>query len=214
MKAMRTRVMMKCRKAPGYIAALIIALMVFGDASAKTPSRVKDPELVKVELLDLELLDQDGRKVKFRSEVIGDRIVVINTFYTACTTVCPALIYIFVELQDLLGEYLGREVVLVSLSVDPRTDTPLRLKEFARKQKAKPGWVFLTGDRDNLSRVLLGLDAYSLKIDEHPVMTIIGDNKTGWKRFYGFAGPRQLMKHIAALIEERKSAALQQKGRS
>ena len=64
-----------------------------------------------VELLDRTLVDQDGREVKFVSDVIGDKIVVMDFVYTTCTTVCPVLTALFGQVQGQLGERLGEEVV-------------------------------------------------------------------------------------------------------
>ncbi len=151
---------------------------------------------VKVELHDVELIDQDGGRVRFRSDVIGDRAAVVIPFYTTCTTSFPILIFVLTRLQDMLGERLGREVVLVSVTVDPRTDIPVRLKAYAKKQKARPGWVFLSGDRNSLGQVLLGVGVlFSSNLEEHnhiPV-TMVGSSWCEWRRFHGFPTPEQLL---------------------
>ena len=154
---------------------------------------------VQVVLHDLDLVDQDGKRVKFRSDVIGDRVAVVIPFYTACTTSYPILIFMLTRLQALLGDHLGKDVVLVSVSVDPSTDTPPRLKAYARRQKAKPGWVFLSGDGNNLGQVLWGAGLlYSSNIEEHnhiPV-TLVGSAGSEWKRFHGFPSPEQVMAQV------------------
>ncbi len=102
-------------------------------------------ETTKVDLLDHTLVDQHGKDVKFVSDVIGDRIVVMDFIYTSCTTVCPVISAVFGQVQTKLGDELGDEVVLVSVSVDPARDTPQRLKAYAATHKAQPGWIWLTG---------------------------------------------------------------------
>src|SRR4030067_2344974 len=62
---------------------------------------------IKVKLYDLELLDQDGRKGRFASDVVGDRIVVIDTFFTTCGLICPILSAIYADLPDPPGGRLG-----------------------------------------------------------------------------------------------------------
>jgi protein SCO1/2 len=164
-------------------------------------------ELVGVTLHDLELIDQDGAHVKFRSDIIGDRVAVVIPFYTTCTTSYPILIFMFTRLQEMLGEQLGRDVVLVSVSVDPKTDIPVRLKAFSRRQKAKPGWVFLSGDRYNLGQVLLGVGVlFSPNIDDHnhiPI-TLVGRAESDWRRFHGFPSPEQIMAEISKSLSGRK----------
>jgi protein SCO1/2 len=95
--------------------------------------------------------------------------------------------------------------VLVSISVDPRTDIPVRLKAFANRQKAKPGWIFLTGDMNSLSSVLAGIGiryivGQSLDEHDHVPLTLVGDSKGEWKRFYGYPPPEVLLAQINSVI--------------
>lgn len=159
---------------------------------------------VQVKLVDLPLLDQDGKTVRFRNDVVGDRIVVIDTFFTTCGLICPILGAIFMELQELAGGRLGRDVALVSISVDPLTDIPPRLKKYSEQWEARPGWIFLTGGKSNVDQVLAGLGLYAANFADHPSSILVGDGKTGeWTRFYGFATPEQLMERIRELTVKR-----------
>jgi protein SCO1/2 len=161
--------------------------------------RAASTEAVDVKLQDLELVDQDGNRVNFKTDVIGDRVAVIIPFYTTCTTAFPILIFMFTRLQDMLGERLNNKVVLVSVTVDLRTDIPVRLKAFARRQKARPGWVFLTGERNNLGQVLVDVGVlHSPNIDEHNHIpnTLVGSAGSEWRRFYGFSSPDQILAEI------------------
>lgn len=161
-----------------------------------------------VKLLDLELLDQDGKKVRFRSDVIRDRIAIINVIYTSCPLVCPILSAIHAELQDTLKERLGKDVVLVSVSVDPVTDIPPRLKEYASRYNARPGWVFLTGEKQSVDAVLKGLGAYNPDFTQHPTMVLVGDGKNGgWTRFFGFPTPDQVMARVGELTGAAEAAS-------
>ena len=167
---------------------------------------------VDVELHDLELWDQDGATVRFKADVIGDRVAAIIPFYTNCTTAYPILIFVFTRLQDLLGQHLGKDVVLVSVSVDPRTDIPARLKAFAAKKKAKPGWVFVSGEHSSLGKVLDGIGVQYLvgqSLDErsHIPLTLVGDPRGEWKRFYGYPSPEVLLEEIKRVLSARESGA-------
>ena len=160
-----------------------------------------------IELKDLPLVDQDGQEVKFVSDVIGDRIVVMDFVYTSCTTVCPVLSALFAQLQERLGGELGREVALVSVSVDPTRDTPQRLKAYATMHQARPGWVWLTGPKRRMDEVLDGLGAYSPNFADHPSMVLIGDGRSGeWTRLFGFPSPDRLMEQVNALQAARRHA--------
>jgi len=163
-----------------------------------------DPHLnIDVQLHDLELVTQNRKRVKFKSDVIADKLVAITFIYTSCTTVCPVYNAIFTQLQDLLGERLGQDVILITMTLDPARDVPRRMKKEAKKFRAKPGWVYLTGKKRNVDQVLRGLDAYFADFTQHPPMAIVGDGQSGtWKRFNGFPQAGQLL----AMIDELKAA--------
>lgn len=157
------------------------------------------PAAVRVQLYDLPLLDQDGKQLRFKSDVIGDKLVAITFTYTTCTTICPILDSIFVKLQDKLPGRLGKDIFLVTVSIDPVNDIPPRLKSYAGKLKAKHGWSFMTGNKVNVDKVLTGLDMFSADILNHTPSILVGDGKSGvWRRFYGFPSSDKL---LAALNE-------------
>jgi protein SCO1/2 len=163
---------------------------------------------VQVKLHDLELWDQDGAKVRFRSDLIGDRVAVIVPFYTRCTTAYPILIFTFSKLQERLGDRLGKDVVLVSISVDPKTDIPVRLKAFARKQKARPGWTFVSGTLDNLAKVVTGIGVQYIvgqSLDEHNhiPLTLVGSADGEWKRLHGYPSPDMLKRQVEEALAAR-----------
>jgi protein SCO1/2 len=161
---------------------------------------------VQVKLEDLPLLDQDGKTVRFRADAVGGRIAVIDTIFTTCGLICPILGAIFADLQEQLGDRLGKDVALVSITVDPQTDIPPRLKKYSEQWEARPGWTFLTGGKPNVDKVLAGLGMYAPDFTDHPTAILVGDGKSGeWTRFYGFATPEQLMERVRELTEKRKS---------
>ena len=162
----------------------------------------------EVDLLDLTLVNQHGKEVKFVSDVIGDNIVVMDFVYTSCTTVCPVLSAVFGQVQNKLGDQLGKDVTLVSVSVDPVRDTPQRLKAYAAKHDAEPGWIWLTGPKTTMDEVLDGLGAYSPNFENHPAMVLVGDGRTGeWSRFFGFPSPDRLVEQVNTLQAARAVAA-------
>ena len=165
-------------------------------------------ESTKVDLLDRTLVDQHGNEVKFVSDVIGDRIVVMDFVYTTCTTVCPVISAVFGQLQKRLGDTLGDDVLLVSVSVDPVRDTPQRLKAYAKKFNAQPGWIWLTGAKRTMDDVLDGLGAYTPNFEDHPAMVLVGDGQNGqWSRFYGFPNPDRIMEQVNAIRAARNAVS-------
>lgn len=189
-----------------------ILMLVLSCDGARAADPSTEAKNVVVELSDLELWDQDGKSLRFKSDVVGDRVAAIVPFYTNCTTAYPILIFVFGKLQELLGEQLGKEVVLISVSVDPRTDIPVRLKAFATRKKAKPGWEFVSGERSNLAKVLEGIGVQYIvgqSLDEHNhiPLTMVGDPRGTWKRFYGYPSPEVLFEEIKRLLASRGELA-------
>jgi protein SCO1 len=158
---------------------------------------------VQVTLADEILIDQDGRSQAFASETVGQRIVAITFIYTSCTTICPIMSAVFAAVQDQLDGELGEELRLISLSVDPVTDSPPRLLRYARSFAAGPGWSFLTGERPRVARVLSALGTSTANPAEHPPVVLVGDGVANrWYRLYGFPAAEEivaLLRQLAAL---------------
>ena len=165
-------------------------------------SRVRSP--AEKYFSDVELLDQDGQKVRFYTDVLKNKVVVINTFFTTCTNICPPMNRNFEKIQEALGDRLGKDAFLISITVDPQTDTPTRLKEYSRRFHARPGWMFLTGSKENVDWALYKLGQYVETKDDHTNIFIIGNEPKGlWKKAFGLARSEELIKIVEDVINDR-----------
>lgn len=175
-----------------------------GEQSAQGAARdavVRLPEIV--------LLDQYGRPIWLASELVGERIVVADFIYTTCTTVCPVASAMMSEVQRLLGDRVGRDVHLVSFTVDPKRDTPARLLAYSRKHDAGPGWFWITGSPDRIARALKGFGTWTPNFEDHPAVTMVGDGRSGrWTRFYGFTDPQTIVAAVNDLFAARAGASI------
>jgi protein SCO1/2 len=199
------------------VGALALMIAITGTAFADEDPHARHRAMAKqsadrasesadIDLRDRTLIDQDGQEVRFVSDVIGDRIVVMDFVYTTCTTICPVLSALFTQVQGKLGDQLDGDVVMVSVSVDPVRDTPQRLRAYAAKHRAGDGWVWLTGAKPTVDDVLTGVGAYSANFEEHPPMVLVGDGRTGeWQRLFGFPNPERIMKLVNELQERRRA---------
>ena len=148
---------------------------------------------------DVELIDQNGKKLRFYSDVLKGKTVVVNALFTTCANVCPPMSRNFERIQEALGDRVGKDVSLVSITVDPVNDTPEKLKEYAQKFHARPGWSFLTGKKENVDWALYKLGQYVQEKSQHKTIVIIGNEGTGlWKKAFGLASVEDLIK----LVEE------------
>ena len=146
---------------------------------------------------DTRVLDQDGRELKFYTDLVRGKTVAVNFIFTTCTTICPPLGATFRRVQQELGERAGRDVHLISVSVDPANDTPERLKAWGAKFKAAPGWTFVTGAKPDIDELLRALAASTARPEDHsPTILIINDQKNIFTRTYGLARPSQIIKVI------------------
>jgi protein SCO1/2 len=146
---------------------------------------------------DTTVYDQNGRQLKFYTDLVKGKTVAINFIFTTCAGVCPTLAATFRRVQQGLGERMGRDIELISISVDPTTDVPERLKSFSEKFKAGPGWTFVTGSKPEIDRLLEALGGYvSDKNDHTPLLLIGNDTARFWTRAYGLAPPSRLISLI------------------
>jgi len=150
---------------------------------------------------DIKVVDQNGKPRHFYGDLVRGKVVVMNFVYTTCTTICPPLGATFGKLQKNLGERLGKDVFLVSVSVDPVTDTPERMRAWGVQFKAKPGWTLVTGDKAELDRLLrvLGVDAAS-PASHSAMVLIVNDRAVLWKRVYGLGSTAALMNNIEQMM--------------
>jgi protein SCO1/2 len=169
---------------------------------SNAPARVQSP--AEKYFSDVELINQDGQKMRFYSDVLKDKVVVINTFFTTCTGVCPPISRNLERVQEALGDRLGKDAFLISMSVDPETDTPSRLKEYSSRFHARPGWIFLTGKKENVDWALYKLGQYVETKDGHTNIIIIGNEPKGlWKKAFGLAKADELIKMVEDVISDR-----------
>lgn len=157
-------------------------------------SHGKKPVKPKMVIPDVAVLDQHGNALHFYTDLIKDKTVAINFIFTNCTTICPPLAATFARLQKEMGDKIGKDVHLISISVDPVTDTPERLKAWGAKFKAGPGWTFVTGEKQEMDKLLNALGAAVSKREDHtPAMIIGNDSKGVWTRTYGLAKINQII---------------------
>jgi protein SCO1 len=144
------------------------------------------------------LTDQDGHRVRLYEDLMKGRTIVLNSFFASCSASCPVMGRAYVALQERFAGRLGKELTLVSITVDPENDTPAKLKEYAAKQHAKPGWVLLTGSKAEVEGALRKIGQYVESRDAHFNIMIVGNEPTGlWKKAFALAKPEE----IAAIVE-------------
>jgi protein SCO1/2 len=156
---------------------------------------------------DVVLVNQNGEKMRFYSDLIKGKVVIINSFFGTCQGSCLPMNRNLAKLQEALGDRVGKDVLMISISVDSMMDTPARLKDYAAKLNARPGWYFLTGDKANVDFALKKLGAYVEDKNDHLNIIYIGNEPTGlWKKAFGLAAAGDLVKVVESVIDDKKPA--------
>jgi protein SCO1/2 len=196
------------RKTSKAIALCFASMLVFVSVSRALADTPQTPSRSDIRLADVQLADRDGRAIDFAKEAIGDRIVAIDFIYTNCRTLCPFQSATFKLLQDRLVDRLGRDVWLISLSLDPSSDTPKRLKDFSDNFDPAPGWLWLTGRRQAMDSVLQGLGVSASDFKEHAPLILVGDAKFGrWTQLNALPAAAQIEKEINRLWAARHATS-------
>ena len=170
----------------GFLGIVLLAgVAVPGDIGAQTSQtqtkRVKTPRerLAEKSFPNVTLTTHEGKKVKFYDDLLKDKIVLINFMYVKCEGTCPGTTANLVRVQQLLGERVGKDIFMYSITLKPEEDTPKVLADYAKAYKVKPGWQFLTGNPKDIEllRQKLGF------IDRDPVRDANKSNHIGMLRW-------------------------------
>jgi protein SCO1 len=140
---------------------------------------------------DAPMLNRDGQRVRLLSDVWRERVALVSFVFTSCSSFCGLQSAMLAQLQTRLAARLGRELVLISITLDPLSDDPRRMAEFSRPFEPGPHWWWLTGEARQVFRVLDALGADRGAPADHSPFLLVGTPKAP-KRLVGFPSMSQL----------------------
>ena len=176
-------------------------LFIFGAANAH--AQEAQPSAAEKYFTDTVLVNQNGEKMRLYSDLLKGKTVIINSFFATCQGSCLPMSHNLAKVQDALGDRLGKDAVIISISVDPTVDTPPALKAYAKKLNARPGWYFMTGDKQNVDFALKKLGQFVDDKQDHLNIFIIGNERTGlWKKAFGLAPVEELVKVVDSVLND------------
>jgi len=183
----------------------LLVLVLAGAASAQQPATPAGIENAAAKYFtDIELVNQNGEKMRFYSDLLQGKTVIIDSFFATCQGSCLPMTRNLEKVQEALGDRLGKDARIISISVDPAVDTPAALKEFSKKFHARPGWYFLTGSKENVEFVLKKLGQFVEDKNDHYNIFIIGNERTGlWKKAFGLAKAEEIVKVVDSVIDDK-----------
>lgn len=185
------------------IAALVLSPTLFA-SSVSDADRLAAEEKARNYFTNLEVIDQDGRKLRFYDDVLRDKVVAINFIFTNCQGACPLMTRHLTLVRDSLGAEIGKDIHFVSISVDPVRDTPAAMKEFAQTHDAdQAGWRFLTGNPEYLEAIVAKLGQYTEELEAHSTLLIAANVRTAhWTKIAPNVPPDGVVQRLRLLIEE------------
>jgi protein SCO1/2 len=155
---------------------------------------------------NVELINQDGQKVRFYDDLVKGKVFAINFIYTHCTDSCPLETAAMRKIYHELGDRMGRDVFFYTVSIDAKRDDPAALKAYAQRYKTGPGWSFLTGREEDVTQIRQKLGMYrkggtgEVDLSGHSTVILMGSEKLGqWVKRSPFEEPRAL----ARILRER-----------
>lgn len=167
-------------------------------ADAPAPARCDENE--REWFTDTELVDQTGRTVRFYSDVLSDRTVIANFIFTSCQDACPLTTARLLAVSQGVRDHAGRPVRLVSISVDPETDTPPVLTTFAKRMGEAEDWMLLTGERAAIDRVVSRLGQKLNVREDHTVLLLAGNvSARRWAKVTPMETPEEVTARLKAL---------------
>ena len=162
------------------------------------------------------LLTQDGEKVAFYDDLIKDKVVAINFIYTQCADSCPLETAKMRQVYNALGDRVGKDVFMYSISIDPKRDTPDVLKAYKKKFRIDARWTFLTGATEDIELIRKKLGVYieeiqgeNGEIGDHNVTLMIGNEATGrWMKRSPFENPKLLATLLGQSLQAKRQHAI------
>jgi protein SCO1 len=185
------------------LGALLAGLLALALA---LPARAAGDDAMAHYFTNTEVVDQDGKVHRFYDDLIRGKKVLINFAFAHCTTACSPVTLNLARVQRQLGEHVGRDVQMLTLTVDPVNDTPEALRKFTKKMNVGPGWKFLTGSPESVHALLRRLGGYTDKPENHNTILIIGNAATGtWLKTASMNPPEQITHAVLHLDDDEAS---------
>ena len=175
-----------------------------GTSEEVDATEVASEEKARRFFTDLEVVDQNGERLRFYTDVIKDKVVLINFLFTSCEDACPMVAQKLNQTRQAMVSSIRDDVWFVSVSVDANNDTPEAMKEFLRKQGADESrWLFLSGDKKNMDTIIYKLGQYTREITAHSTMMLAGNARTRhWTRVLPMTPPGSIAQQLRELIDE------------
>ena len=183
---------------------LCVVISALMSIAIRRPARAGDLKVEMqprtVRLLDRRLVTAHGAELRFLSGLISKQPILLSFTFTGCVQLCPPGDVVMDLVAQRLEQSGARRVKLVTLTLDPLTDTPERLRR-ERADLMHPERIFLSGAPDDVWSVLDGLGIQPGPNQDHEIQFLfIG---TGGRNVRAIAGLPEPDALVDALSEAR-----------
>ena len=153
-------------------------------AETPAPAAAVHPEEARARayFTDLPVVTHDGQRLRFYSDVLKDRVVGITFFFVDCEGMCPLVNQKLAAVQQFLGDRFGKDLFLITISIDPEQDTPAALTEYRKQFDAQDGWLFLTGEKAHIDTITRRLGQVYPKETHSPLIILGNVNRAHWRK--------------------------------
>jgi protein SCO1 len=185
-------------KAIFWLAVVLIVGANVGARAADRDFQAGKEHAQRLDIPDMRITDQDGRRVRFLTDVLRRRPAVISFIFTGCSSTCPLVGATMAAVADRVQKE-SLDSALVSISVDPENDTPAALLSWRAQFGNIPQWTLVTGPKSDIDRLLRAFRSYFAGPDDHPDILMIGPDAAGtWTRMSALAPATDVVSAIRA----------------
>jgi protein SCO1/2 len=154
-------------------------------------------------LPNVELVAHTGRRVRFYDDLVRDKKVIVNFMYVKCAGICVPVTSNLVRVQRLLGERVGHDIFMYSITLKPEEDSPEDLRQYAEVHEVGAGWLFLTGTSSEVDHLRRALGfVFTDQVEDAVTSNHIGmlrygvESATRWAACPGLANPEHIVRSI------------------
>jgi len=156
------------------------------------------------------LTTQDNKPVRFYEDLVKNRTVIVDFMYATCDDRCPVKTFNLVNVHKRLGGRVGRDIFMLSVSLEGKRDTPEMLRQYIEHYGGpKTGWLYLTGDYHDVEALRYSLGVYDLdpiidadKESHDGIVTFGNDSTNRWSALPAMMDSRGIARTVSRITRD------------